>query len=103
LYTYAIADYLRAVDVTIEVSNVVPCRIFRIHPLWQKRQFFDMCSFLRPAIVKQPASTEHQAPIEKVLVDLKIGAARLNLMDTTEVQRIIDNVLSSGLVQLPVL
>jgi hypothetical protein len=58
---------------------------------------------LRPAIVKQPASTEHQAPIEKVLVDLKIEAARLNLMDTTEVQRIIDNVLSSGLVQLPVL
>jgi len=58
---------------------------------------------LRPAIVKQPASTEHQASIEKVLVDLKIEAARLKLMDATEVQRIIDNVLGSGLLQLPVL
>jgi hypothetical protein len=58
---------------------------------------------LRPAIVKQPASTEHQAPIEKVLVDLKIEAARLKLMDATEVQRIIDNVLGSGLLQIPVL
>ena len=58
---------------------------------------------LRPSIVKQPASVEHQAPIEKVLVDLKIEAASLKLMDRTEVQRIIDNVLGSGLLQLPVL
>ncbi len=58
---------------------------------------------LRPSIVKQPTGTEHQAPIEKVLVDLKIEAARLQLMDGTEVQRIIDNVLGSGLLQLPVL
>ncbi len=58
---------------------------------------------LRPAVVKQPASTGHQAPIEKVLVDLKIESARLKLMDWTEVQRIIDNILRSGLLQLPVL
>lgn len=58
---------------------------------------------LWPAIAKQPASANHQAPIEKVLVDLKIEATGLKLMDKTEVQRIIDNVLGSGLLQLPVL
>ena len=58
---------------------------------------------LRPSIVKQPASTAHQAPIEKTLVDLKIEAARSKLVDGSEVQRIIDNVLSSGLLQLTVL
>ena len=58
---------------------------------------------LRPSIVKQPTGPDHAAPIEKVLVDLKIEAEKLQLMDTAEVQRIIDTVLSSGLLQLPVL
>lgn len=58
---------------------------------------------LRPSIVKRPASAEHQAPIGKVLVDLKSEAARLKSMDGTEVQRIIDNGLGSGLAQLTVL
>ena len=58
---------------------------------------------LRQAIVKQPASIEHQAPVERALVDLKIEAAKLKLMDGTEVQRILDNVLGSGLVHLTVL
>lgn len=58
---------------------------------------------LRPSIVKQPASMNHLAPIEKVLVDLKIEAAKLKLMDAAEVQRILDNVLGSGLLQLTVL
>lgn len=58
---------------------------------------------MRPSIVKQPLSTNHLAPIEKVLVDLKVEAERLQLMDTAEVQRILDNVLGSGLLQLAVL
>ncbi len=58
---------------------------------------------LRPAIVKQPPSQSHLATIEKVLVDLKIEAEKLQLMDAAEVQRILDNVLGSGLLQLPVL
>ena len=58
---------------------------------------------LRPSIVKQPPSKRHLAPIEKVLVDLKIEAQRLKLMDAMEVQRIVDNVLGSGLLQITVL
>lgn len=58
---------------------------------------------LRPAIVKQPPSQNHLAPIEKVLVDLKVEADKLKLMDTAEVQRIIDTVLGAGLLQLAVL
>jgi hypothetical protein len=56
---------------------------------------------LRPSIVKQPSGPD--APIEKVLVDLRIEAEKLQLMDSAEVRRIIDTVLGSGLVQLPVL
>jgi len=63
----------------------------------------DKTVVLRPAIVKQPPSQYHLAPIEKVLVDLKIEADKLQLMDTAEVQRILENVLGSGLLQLPVL
>lgn len=58
---------------------------------------------LRPAIVKQPPDKDHLAPIEKVLVDLKIEAAKLKLMDDSEFQRILDTVLRSGLLQLAVL
>jgi hypothetical protein len=58
---------------------------------------------LRPSIVKQPECKYLVAPIEKALVDLVIEASKLQLMDATEVQRIIDNALGSGLMQLPVL
>jgi hypothetical protein len=43
------------------------------------------------------------APIEKALVDLLIEASKLQLMDTSEYQRILDNALGSGLMQLTVL
>lgn len=55
---------------------------------------------LRPSIVKQPQHKNNIAPIEKVLVDLKIEAGKLQIMDPMEVQRIIDNILGSGLIQL---
>jgi hypothetical protein len=58
---------------------------------------------LRPSIFKQPECKDHVAPIEKALVDLVIEASKLQLMDTSEVQRIIDNALGSVLMQLSVL
>lgn len=63
----------------------------------------DKTVILRPSIQKQPESKDQIAPIEKAIIDLKIEAARLHLMDSTEVQRIIDAVLGSGLLQLTAL
>ncbi len=63
----------------------------------------DRTVVLRPAIVKQPEAKEHVAPIEKALVDLVIEAQKLKLLDTPEVQRIIDTALGAGLLQLAVL
>ena len=63
----------------------------------------DKTVILRPSIIKQPESENNAAPIEKALVDLIIETPKLALMDRTEVQRIIDNVLGSGLIQLSVL
>ena len=58
---------------------------------------------LRPAISKQPAAIDHAAPIEKALVDLMVEAAKLQLMDFGEAQRILDAVLRAGIIQLPVI
>lgn len=58
---------------------------------------------LRPAISKQPEAKDHVAPIEKALVDLKVEAQKRQLLDESEVQRIIDTVLGAGLLQLSVL
>ena len=58
---------------------------------------------LRPSIVKQPESKDHVAPIEKVLIDLMSEASKLQLMDSTEAQRILDTALGSGLMQLTVM
>jgi len=55
---------------------------------------------LRPAISKQPESKDHVASIEKALVDLMIEAPRLQLMDSSEVQRIVDTCLQAGLLQV---
>ena len=58
---------------------------------------------LRPAISKQPESTDHVAPIEKALVDLSVESEKLQLLDSSEGQRIIDEVLGAGLLQASVL
>jgi hypothetical protein len=58
---------------------------------------------LRPAKSGQPEAKDHVAPIEKALVDLIVEANKLHLMDSAEVQRIIDTVLGAGLLQLTVL
>ena len=58
---------------------------------------------LRPSIARQPTSINHLAPMEKVLVDLKIEAAKLKLMDEAEVQRILDTAFGAGLLQIAVL
>ncbi len=58
---------------------------------------------LRPSISKQPEGESQAAPIEKALVDLRVEAGRLKLMDLSETQRVLDSVLRSGLIQLPVL
>ena len=63
----------------------------------------DRTVILRPSIQKQPESKDQVAPIEKALIDLKIEASKLHLMDSTEVQRIVDAVLSSGLLQVTAL
>lgn len=63
----------------------------------------DRTVILRPSIQKQPESNDQITPIEKALVDLKIEASKLHLMDSTEVQRIIDAVLGSGLLQVTAL
>jgi hypothetical protein len=58
---------------------------------------------LRPAKIGQPEARDHVAPIEKALVDLIVEANKLHLMDAAEVQRIVDTVLGSGLLQLTIL
>ncbi len=63
----------------------------------------DKTVILRPAISKQPEAKDHIAPIEKALVDLMIEAHKLQLLDSPEVQRIIDNALGSGLLQLSIM
>ena len=58
---------------------------------------------LRPAISKQPTAIDHVAPIEKALVDLIVEASKLKLMDSGEIRRILDSVLRTGIIQLPVI
>lgn len=58
---------------------------------------------LRPSISKQPESKNHVAPIEKALIDLSVESHKIQLIDSSEVQQIIDNVLGAGLLQASVL
>jgi hypothetical protein len=58
---------------------------------------------LRPATSKQPTAIDHVVPIEKALVDLMVEGSKLQLMDSGEIQRILDSVLRTGIIQLPVI
>lgn len=58
---------------------------------------------LHSCLSKQPEALEHVAPIEKALIDLKVESQKLQLLDESEVQRIIDTALGAGLLQLSVL
>jgi hypothetical protein len=58
---------------------------------------------LRPNRSKQPEGGGHQAPIEKILVDLVEEAGDSALMDASESQGVIENVLHRYLLQLATL
>jgi hypothetical protein len=55
---------------------------------------------LRPTLTKQPASQGRQDAIEKVLVDLVAETQRLSLMDQTEAEGAVREILSRHLVRM---
>jgi hypothetical protein len=61
----------------------------------QKFSIGEKTVVIRPAISREPSSV-HYADIEKVLVDLFVEAAALNLMDEDECYRILVSVLTVG-------
>ncbi len=58
---------------------------------------------LRPARSKQPEGESHQAPIEKILVDLIEEAADTSLMDSSEAQAVVEDILNRYLLQVAAL
>jgi hypothetical protein len=54
---------------------------------------------LRPTLTKQPSSRGRQDAIEKLLVDLVAEAPRLSLMDRSEAEGVVREILSRYLVQ----
>lgn len=58
---------------------------------------------LRPARSRQPEGEGHQAPVEKILVDLVEEAADSALMDGSEAQGVVATVLQRYLLQLATL
>lgn len=56
---------------------------------------------IRPNISKQPKAKNHLAPVEKVMVDLIAEVSPLYLMDISEAQLVVENILSGGLIQVP--
>ncbi len=55
---------------------------------------------LRPTMSKQPTSQGRQDAIEKVLVDLVVESRRLALMDQSEAEGVVRQILSRHLVQV---
>jgi methylase of polypeptide subunit release factors len=55
---------------------------------------------LRPTLSKQPSAEDRQAPIEKILVDLIVEAPLLALMDISEAQAVVRNVLDVHLANI---
>lgn len=55
---------------------------------------------LRPTLTKQPASQGRQDAIEKILVDLMAEAQRLSLMDQSEAEGVVREILSRHLLQM---
>ena len=58
---------------------------------------------LRAARSKQPESEAHQAPVEKILVDLVEESADTSLMDGSEAQGVVEAVLARYLLQVAAL
>jgi len=51
---------------------------------------------LQKSIQKQPRADKHAAPIEKILVDLWYTAPKLNLLDQAEAQKVVENAVEAG-------
>ena len=55
---------------------------------------------LRPTLTKQPPSQGRQDAVEKVLVDLVAETRRLSLMDQSEAEGVVREIMSRHLVQI---
>jgi hypothetical protein len=103
IFLYAESDALEAVAETLKTSGwyawANPGKINAQRYV----QPGEKTVILRPSISKQPESSSHTAPIEKALVDLSVESHKLQLLDSSEVQRITDNILCAGLLQASVL
>ena len=53
-----------------------------------------------PSIYNQPKSSGYFAPIEKILVDFLMGNRNLNIMELSETEKVFNNVLTSGRVNI---
>lgn len=58
---------------------------------------------LRPSRSKQPEGEDHQAPIDKILVDLVEESADTALMDGSEAQGVVETILNRYLLQVAAL
>jgi hypothetical protein len=57
---------------------------------------------LRHAISKQPKAKKHQAPIEKILVDLLVEAPKIGLMDDGEAKATVQEIVGRYLIQVSI-
>jgi len=103
IFLYAESDALEAVAETLKTSGwyawANPGKINAQRYV----QPGEKTVVLRPSISKQPESSSHAAPVEKALVDLLVESHKLQFLDSSEVQRIVDNILCAGLLQVSVL
>jgi hypothetical protein len=60
----------------------------------------DKAVILRPALSKQPEGQDHQAPPEKVLVDLVVEADDANLMDADEARLVFASAAMAGRINI---
>ena len=89
----SIGDELRAQGWDVAVNPPPSAGPQAIHP-------GEKMVVLRPALTKQPPSQGRQDSLEKVLVDLVAETQRLPLMDQSEAESVVREILSRYLVQL---
>jgi len=102
-FLYAPGDALEALEETLRskgwdaLANPLPSEAAsRVKP-------GEKTVVLRPTISKQPEGKNHQAPMEKILVDLLVEVPRLSLMDDQEATTLARSILGRYLLQVSTL
>lgn len=100
VFVYTDSDYIRNVAELLKAKGYSVYENPNKSEIEKQFSITDNTVVIRPAISKQPQAIKNCSPIEKILVDFLIENIKFKIMDNSEAENVVKNVIHSGRIDM---